>query len=304
MSWAALVVAAGRGLRFGRAKQFVDLAGLPLVGWSIRTFAGMPEIDELILVTEPEWLEPMGELAIALAPAHGPRVVQGGATRQESVRNGIAAIVRARNVMVHDGARPLVRAHDVRIAMREVRAGRGALLASPCVDTIKVVDPATKLVRRTPERETLWAAQTPQLATVSDLRRAHADAYKHGVDATDDAALLEAIGVEMAIVPSSAENFKITQPEDLRRAELVLSERVGLSGDDEVLCVEVFADDALVDAVARELESRGGRIDGVERDLPEGIAVRAFVRADRIRGFADRFEAFADGTATWTVRPA
>ena len=303
MSWAAVIVAAGRGRRFGRPKQLLDLSGVPLVGWSVRAFAAMPEIDEIVVVTETEWISSVRDLVSELAPRAAATVVGGGATRQESVRNGIAAVARARAILVHDGARPLVRARDVRAAMREVRAGRGAVLAAPVVDTIKVVEPGSMTVRRTLDRETLWAAQTPQLATAADLRRAHAEAQRSNVDATDDVALLEAIGMEVAVVPASAENFKITRPEDLARAELVLRERAE-SAPDDILCVEVFADDALVEAIERELEARGARIDGVDRDLPQGIAVRAFVPSEGLRGFSDRFEAFAQGSATWTVRPA
>jgi 2-C-methyl-D-erythritol 4-phosphate cytidylyltransferase len=219
-----VVVAAGRGTRFGRPKQLVEIAGLPMVGWSIRTFSAMPEIDELIVVTENEWLAAMNELVAQLKLDRHVRVVEGGATRQESVGNGIAAVSRAQAVLIHDGARPLVRAHDVRAAMREVREGRGAVLASPVVDTIKVVDGASMTVRETLDRGMLWAAQTPQLAMLSDLRRAHAQAAKRGVDATDDVALLEALGIEVAVVPSTAENFKVTRPEDLQRAEMLLRE--------------------------------------------------------------------------------
>lgn len=302
MSWGAVIVAAGRGTRFGRPKQLLDLLGLPLVGWSIRAFAAMPEIDELVIVTEETWLELMRDLVREIAPETPARVVAGGATRQESVRNGLAAIDRARFALIHDGARPLVRARDVRAAMREVRAGRGAVLAAPVVDTIKVVDEATMTVRRTLDRATLWAAQTPQLAAIGDLRRAHVEAQRAGVDATDDVTLLEAAGIDVVVVPATAENFKVTRPEDLQRAELVLRERADAPTDD-ILCVEVFAADALVEAIERELESRGARIDAVDRDLPQGIAVRAFVPCEGLRGFSDRFEAFADGSATWTVRP-
>ena len=109
--------------------------------------------------------------------------------------------------------------------MREVRPGRGAVLAAPVVDTIKVVDPESMVVTQTLDRGTLWGAQTPQLAMANDLRRAHDDANKAGVEMTDDTALLERIGIEVIAVPSSTENFKVTQPEDLIRAEALLRVR-------------------------------------------------------------------------------
>jgi len=112
-----------------------------------------------------------------------------------------------------------------RAGMREVRPGRGAVLAAPVVDTIKVVDPVSMIVRETLDRHTLWGAQTPQFAMTQDLRRAHDEALKSSFDATDDTALLERIGVEVVAVPSSPENFKVTLPQDLIRAEALLRER-------------------------------------------------------------------------------
>ena len=302
--WGALIVAAGRGTRFGRPKQFVEVAGLPLVGWSLRTFGAMPEITEIAIATEEEWIEPMRTLAAQLAPHHAVSVVAGGATRQQSVHRALLSLSSNCNaVFVHDGARPLVRAHDVRAGMSAVARGRAAVLAAPVVDTIKRVDPATMTVRETLARGELWAAQTPQFALRNDLLRAHAQAQKAGIDATDDVALLEQLGIDVAVVPSTTENFKVTNPEDVLRAQALLRERLEHSPtEEEILFIEVFADDALVDAISRELEERGARIDGVDRDLPSGVAVRAFVPAERLRGFAQRFEAFGDGSATFTTR--
>jgi 2-C-methyl-D-erythritol 4-phosphate cytidylyltransferase len=224
--WAAVIVAAGRGERLGRPKQLLDLAGLPMAGWSIRTFAEMPEVAEIVVVTEAAWLGAMRDLLARLAPAHTICVVEGGAIRQESVRNGLRAVHDPTGaVLVHDGARPLVCADDVRAVMLEVRAGRGALLASRVVDTIKRVDPLSLTVVDTLDRKGLWAAQTPQCALTSDLRRAHEHAHREGIEATDDAALLEHIGVEVVVIPASHENFKVTLPEDVQRAEAVLRDR-------------------------------------------------------------------------------
>jgi 2-C-methyl-D-erythritol 4-phosphate cytidylyltransferase len=225
-SWGAVVVAAGRGTRFGKPKQLLPLAGLPLAGWSIRTFAGISEIEDLVVVTEGEWIEAMQGVITQLAPRVAWQVVGGGASRQQSVFAGLRALPeRCEAVLVHDGARPLVRAQDVRMGMREVRPGRGAVLAAPVVDTIKVVDPDSMVVTRTLDRGTLWGAQTPQFAMVKDLRRAHDDANEAGVETTDDTALLERIGIEVIAVPSSTENFKVTLPEDLIRAEALLRVR-------------------------------------------------------------------------------
>jgi 2-C-methyl-D-erythritol 4-phosphate cytidylyltransferase len=224
--WGAVIVAAGRGTRFGGPKQFVEIAGLPMVGWSLRAFAAMPEIEEIAVATEPQWLERMRELAARVAPARPVSVVSGGASRQHSVLHGLRAIAASCDaVLVHDGARPLVKADDVRAGMREVHPGRGAVLAAPVVDTIKVVDAASMIVSKTLDRSQLWAAQTPQFATREDLLRAHAHAGGAGVDATDDVALLEAIGVEVVVVPAGSENFKVTHLQDVTRAETVIRAR-------------------------------------------------------------------------------
>lgn len=222
MTWGAIVVAAGRGTRFGRPKQLVDLGGTPLVAWCIRTFAGMPEIADVVVVTETEWIPEMRAIAKEAAGNAFSAVVAGGATRQESVAAGLATLPeRTQFVLVHDGARPFVRASDVRAAMREVRPGRASFLAVPVVDTIKAVDPANGMVTQTFDRSMLWAAQTPQLATRDDLTRAHREAGGTR-DATDDAALLERIGVGVVAVRSNAANFKVTVPEDLARAQAML----------------------------------------------------------------------------------
>jgi 2-C-methyl-D-erythritol 4-phosphate cytidylyltransferase len=226
VKWAAVVVAAGRGARFGRPKQFLELAGLPMVGWSIRRFAGMPEIDELVVATEDECADQMRALIARLAPDRAARVVRGGASRQGSVYEGLMAVPpEIEAVLVHDGARPLIGASDVRAGMREVRPGRAALLAAPVVDTVKVVDAPSRIVKTTLDRRTLWAAQTPQFALSAELRAAHERARRDGVAVTDDATLLEQNGIEVIIVPATGENFKVTLPADVARAEILLRER-------------------------------------------------------------------------------
>jgi 2-C-methyl-D-erythritol 4-phosphate cytidylyltransferase len=231
LKWAAVIVAAGRGTRFGRPKQFLELGGLPMVGWAIRTFAAIEEIADLVVATEPESIEPMRALLVRLAPECRGQVVCGGATRQQSVFEGLMAVSHAcEGVLVHDGARPLVQVADVRAGMREVRRGRAALLASPVVDTIKLVDPQTRRVGATLDRGQLWAAQTPQFALNAELRSAHERARQDHFEVTDDAALLERYGVEVVAIPSSGENFKVTLPEDVARALAILHERALATG--------------------------------------------------------------------------
>lgn len=225
MKFSAIVVAAGRGTRFGRPKQLVEIAGKPMLWWSLRTFAEMPEVEGIIVVTEPEWLDQVAAVAAQAAALKLRHVVRGGSTRQASTYEGLRALTDAGGgAFVHDGARPLVRAEEVRRAMQPVREGHASLLAIPVVDTIKVVNEA-RVVARTLDRSVLWAAQTPQFATAGDMLRAHEAGMRDGVDATDDAMLLERIGVTVHVVPGSPENFKVTLPEDHTRAEHAMALR-------------------------------------------------------------------------------
>jgi 2-C-methyl-D-erythritol 4-phosphate cytidylyltransferase len=223
-------VAAGRGERFGQPKQLIEVAGRPLIAWSLATFGAMEEIDDLVIATEPEHLERMASVAAAYAPRVSATVVRGGATRQESVWHALCAVpARCEAAFVHDGARPLVLAPDIRAGMEATAPGAGALIAVPVIDTIKVVEPGTARVSRTLDRRTLWAAQTPQFGTVADLRRAHDLARASGFEATDDAMLLERISVAVAVIPASGENFKVTLPGDQDRAETLLRARARLA---------------------------------------------------------------------------
>lgn len=303
MQWAAIVVAAGRGLRFGGPKQLVELAGAPMLSWPLRTLANMSEIGDIVIVTEAEWIERVYAVASIAVQAKPFTVVKGGARRQDSVRAGLAGLPqRSEAVLVHDGARPLVRASDVREGMAVVRDGRAALLAVPVVDTIKVVDTTKRTVTRTLDRDSLWVAQTPQFAMVRDLRRAHLEASRAGVEATDDVTLLERLGLDVEVVEGSVDNFKVTVQDDLIRAELLLRARIErLPSETEIMLVEVFIDANLVKAVCTEIEARDGTVDGIDRDLPDGVAIRAYVASDRLEGFGERFEAITSGAATFTA---
>ena len=303
MIWGAVIVAAGRGTRFGGPKQLVDLAGKPMIAWSIEAFSAMSEIAELVIVTEPEFIDAIESLARARVNGATVLVVRGGPDRQTSVRHGLDALsddVAA--VLVHDGARPLVRTSDVRNGMRPVRPGTASLLAAPVVDTIKVVDPAGK-VTRTLDRGELWSAQTPQFATARDLRRAHAEAARHALPpATDDAALLERAGLDVVVVEGAPDNFKVTLAGDLARAEALLRERAPQGpAEEEVLLVECYVEPRAVDAVLLELEARDARVDEIDRDLPSATIIRAYATNGALRGFGARLNALAGEDALFTA---
>ncbi len=303
MLWGAIVVAAGRGSRFGRPKQLVKLAGVPMLSWSVGTFANMPEIVEIIVASEPENIEEVRAVLATVCVGKPFSVVSGGATRQASVRTALNSMPeRCTGILIHDGARPLVRVNDVRHGMRVVNEGTASLLGVQVFDTIKVVDPVKQAVSRTLDRQELWAAQTPQFATARDLRRAHSEALRNSVEAHDDATLLERLGVEVLVVPGSTENFKVTVPEDLARAERLLGGRAPThSWEQKILLVEAFVDESMVEAVCREIDVREGTVDAIDRDLPSGVAIRAYVASERLHGFGERLDVITGKKALYTT---
>ena len=228
MTVAVLVLAAGRGERLGGVlpKAFVPLLGRPMVLRSLALMAEVPEVSRVVPVVAPTDLERFAELDLAGVPG-GEKLappVLGGATRQDSMRAGLAALPEEISlVAVHDGARPLVTPGEVSRAIAAAREFGAALLAHPVRDTVKRVREGSVL--ETPERSECWAAQTPQVFRRELLEEALAKADAEGVVATDDAQLVERIGVRVRVVEGSPENLKITLPIDLATAEAILSAR-------------------------------------------------------------------------------
>jgi 2-C-methyl-D-erythritol 4-phosphate cytidylyltransferase len=162
--------------------------------------------------------------SIAIEP-----LVPGGRTRQESVRLGLGAVPRSADlVLCHDAARPLATPELFRRVVQGLRGMEGCVPVVPSPDTVKMVQ-AGRVVRTLP-RAQVSLAQTPQAFVLSTLLEAHARALREGEEGTDDAMLVEAAGYAVAAVEGEVDNFKITTPEDLRRAEQVLAERQPLEG--------------------------------------------------------------------------
>lgn len=217
-SFAAILVMAGSGSRFGGSepKVYAPLRGIPLWRHAARTLTGTPGCARLVLVVAADRVAEVRRDARDLPLAV---VTAGGTTRQDSVRCGLAAVdVPAEVVAVHDAARPLVRSEVVTRAVAAAAERGAALVAVPVTDTIKEVD-SLGFVCGTPDRARLWSAQTPQCFRTGLLVRAHEQALRDGVTATDDAALVEALGHPVAVVRGDAWNLKVTAPEDLHVAE-------------------------------------------------------------------------------------
>jgi 2-C-methyl-D-erythritol 4-phosphate cytidylyltransferase len=228
MSTAALVLAAGKGERLGHSvpKAFVSLQGSALVVRSMEAMAAVAEIDLVVPVEPPGERQDWSELARAGEGAVGSARLQeklcgpvsGGALRQDSVAAGLAALPASVEwVAVHDAARCLVASEDVARVIGSAQRVGAAILAQPARDTIKRV--RAGLICETPPRGECWVAQTPQVFRVELLREALAKAEAEGVVGTDDAQLVERLGVEVHVVESRSPNWKITLPEDLANAE-------------------------------------------------------------------------------------
>ena len=221
---AAVIVAAGGGTRMGGVdKGALLLDGRTVLGYSVRALRAV--VDQLVVVVARARLAAWEEIA---GRESWPQTafVQGGETRMQSARAGIDAL-RGRTdtdlVAIHDGARPLVTPALARAAL-EVAALHGAsTLATPVTDTIKRV--AEGMVIDTPDRATLWAAQTPQAFRLGVLRAAFAWATREARDWTDEAGMVEAFGHPVAIARGDRENVKITESADLALVESLLSQR-------------------------------------------------------------------------------
>ena len=220
----AIVPAAGEGSRFGGAvrKQFIALDGLPILSHTLRALAASDAL-AIAIVVVPPGEESLGREAVSLARIElETEVVAGGRERQDSVYNGL---LRAKPdtdfVLIHDGVRPFVSAAVILATIEAARENGAAVAAVPVTDTIKRVD-ADGLVIDTPAREQLWAAQTPQCFRYPLLMHAHQSIRKRGIVATDDAAVLEHLGIRVKVTKGSYENLKITSEDDLPLAELIL----------------------------------------------------------------------------------
>lgn len=213
----AIIVAAGSGTRFGSdiPKQFVEILGRPLLVHTIEKFEACADIDEIVLVLSEDQISNFRSEISKLR-----RIVAGGSSRAESVRNGLAAVSQSMNVVaVHDGARPLVSVEEIGRTVRKAAETGAACLVAEVSDTIKHIEGGE--IVRTVDRTKLRRALTPQAFKVEILRRAF-DEFGADESATDECYLVEKLGVPIACVEGSSGNIKITRPEDILVAEALL----------------------------------------------------------------------------------
>jgi 2-C-methyl-D-erythritol 4-phosphate cytidylyltransferase len=219
MKTVAIIVAGGQGKRMGRPKQFIKIAGKPMLAWTVDAFQRTKAIDGIILVVAPDQLD----LAARIKAAKIIAVVPGGRQRQDSVRNGLAALPKGvQIVLIHDGARPAVEAGTINGTIKAAKEHGAAIAAVPLKDTIKLVNRREAKILKTLDRSEMWAAQTPQTFTVPVINKAY-ETLKH--DVTDDAAAVERLGIPVSIVMDSYANLKVTTPEDIFIMEAILKGR-------------------------------------------------------------------------------
>lgn len=230
----AVIVAGGVGRRFGNpaGKLMVDLAGRPLVSWTVEAFDRARSVGEIVIVCRPEVRDEMRSRALTPFGFATPVVfADAGAERQDSTAAGVAAASGGSAVIaVHDAARPLISPETIDAAVEALLAEPdldGVVCGQPAIDTLKVVEegPLGPRFIETPPRARYWTVQTPQVFRADALRRAIARACEDGFTGTDDASLVEHAGGAVVGFAAPRDNLKVTVPEDLRLAELLLARR-------------------------------------------------------------------------------
>jgi 2-C-methyl-D-erythritol 4-phosphate cytidylyltransferase len=223
MNTTAIIVAAGTGSRMGGTvnKHLLLLSGKPVLAHTLAVFEDCPVVDGVILVGGRDRLAVYRQMARDFGFTKVRAVVAGGKTRQESCEKGLAQATAADIVIIHDGARPLVTMRMIAETVEAAAVHGAAIVAVPVKDTIKQGD-AEGFVTATLERALLWQVQTPQTFRADILRRAQS-AAREVFTGTDDAALVERLGLPVKIVPGDYSNLKITTPDDLVIAEYLLS---------------------------------------------------------------------------------
>ena len=231
MSTAALIVAAGRGSRagttIGAPKQYASLAGEAMLTHTLRAFLGHAAVDLVKVVIHPDDRPLYDRATTSVRDRLGAEPVHGGATRQDSVRLGLEALSAdaPANVLIHDAARPFVAPDVISRVVAALAQRDGAIAADPVADTLKRARP-DGTIAATVDRAGLWRAQTPQGFRFAPILAAHRRAFdQRRSDFTDDAAIAEWAGLEVALVMGSPANIKVTGPDDLAIAARLMGMR-------------------------------------------------------------------------------
>ena len=208
------------------SKQYLPLGGVPVLVHSLRVLEAVPAIAHIVLaVPEADREYCRDEIVNRYQITKVTKIVAGGERRQDSVRHGLQEVGDdVKVVLVHDAVRPLITTDLVERVIAQATSIGAAIAAIPMRDTVKRVG-TEAMIKETVDRGDLWLAQTPQAFFTSALREAHRKAHLQGFHATDDAQLMEWMGVPVAVVDGSEENIKITRPRDLAIGEAILAAR-------------------------------------------------------------------------------
>jgi len=234
----AIIVSAGRGHRLKEAskKQFLPLAGKPILVHTLDRFETCALIRSIVLVVGEEDLAYcLKEIVEKYRYQKITQIIPGGKERQDSVRNGLKALAGdAEIVVIHDGVRPFVTREMIEESIRGAKRLQAVVLAMPVKETVKMAN-TDGIVLKTLERESLWQIQTPQAFHTGIIQEAYRRATEDGIVGTDDASLVERLGTRVHILPGSYTNIKITTQEDLLWARLLLREKssFGLGSDQD-----------------------------------------------------------------------
>ena len=219
-----LIPAAGSGSRMkaGKNKLLIELEGESLIYWTIKAVFSSSLISWVGIIGQPndkkELLNSVKDFSSKV------KWIDGGETRQESIFNGLNSLpYNAEKVLIHDGARCLIETKLINKCVLELDKSDAIILATKVTDTIKIVD-NKGYIQKTPNRQNLWAAQTPQGFLVKRLRKAHEMAIEKNWKVTDDASLFEMLNWEVKIIEGNSSNIKITSPLDLKIAKLFLKD--------------------------------------------------------------------------------
>jgi 2-C-methyl-D-erythritol 4-phosphate cytidylyltransferase len=224
---AAVIPAAGFGARMkaGLSKQFLPIEGKPVLYYTLSVFESSPFINEIVVVLSREDRKLAEERIFSrFSFKKISSLVDGGSERKDSVYNGLKAVQQDTDfVIIHDGCRPFVTDGMIKDSLSAAKETGGAIVAVPLRDTLKKEKQG--YIEKTVSREGLWQAQTPQTFRYQLLLQAYQSALKNKLSVTDDAMLLEQMGLPVSMVPGSLFNIKITLPEDLVLAEMILKHR-------------------------------------------------------------------------------
>lgn len=217
----AIIVAAGSGTRMKipQKKQLVEINDMPVIAHTLRAFDNTDIIDEIIIVTKEEDILIMWDIVKAFEITKVTEIVKGGATRTDSVKNGLN-VAKGEFVAIHDGVRPCVKPVHIENTVKKAMETGAAALGCPVTDTLKKVD-EDGIITDTVNREGLWAIQTPQVFKKDLLIKAYDEGNTEG--ATDDCMLLESIGIKVSMVEGDRSNIKVTVQEDIDLVSSILT---------------------------------------------------------------------------------